>query len=77
MRSGTVRGGGCVDLHADDTGTANGAPILFVHGYSQSRLSWRNQVESDLAEVFRFVSIDNRGHGLSDKLEDAYGDSRL
>ena len=34
-------------------------------------------MNSDLADDFRLVAIDLRGHGLSDKPKDAYADSKL
>lgn len=75
MRSHTVRGGGDVDLHVVETGPSDGEPVLFVHGLSQCRLSWTKQLESDLADDYRLVAFDNRGHGRSDKPRDEYGDS--
>jgi pimeloyl-ACP methyl ester carboxylesterase len=48
-------------------GNANGPEILFVHGFSQSHLSWIKQVTGDLANDFRMVTYDLRGHGGSDK----------
>ncbi|NKN39086.1 alpha/beta hydrolase [Agrobacterium sp. a22-2] len=41
--------------------------ILFIHGLGQSRLSWDLQVNGDLADRFRVVTFDLRGHGDSDK----------
>lgn len=51
--------------------------ILLVHGLNQSRLSWERQVGSPLAERFRIVAFDLRGHGDSDKPDDvsAYADA--
>jgi non-heme chloroperoxidase len=77
MGTHTVTGGGGCQLHVEEAGNPEGRPILFIHGYSQCRLSWSRQVQSDLADDFRLVAIDNRGHGLSDKPRDAYGDSKL
>ena len=37
----------------------------------QSHISWWAQLDSNLAKEFRLVAIDNRGHGRSDKPEDA------
>jgi pimeloyl-ACP methyl ester carboxylesterase len=34
-------------------------------------------MNSELADTFRLVSLDMRGHGLSDKPRDKYGDSKL
>src|SRR4029077_13786377 len=46
----------------------NGPEILFIHGFSQSHLSWIKQVtNSDLAKEFHMVTYDLRGHGNSDK----------
>lgn len=77
MEQHTVQGGDDITLHVDETGNAGGDPILFIHGYTQSRLAWDKQMESDLADEFRLVAMDNRGHGLSEKPKDAYGDSDL
>lgn len=77
MRVHGVTGGGEIRLHVDETGNPQGQPILFIHGFSQCRLAWTAQLYSDLAEDFRLVAMDIRGHGSSDKPRDAYGDSRL
>lgn len=75
MKTHIVRGGDDLALSVAETG--RGRPILFVHGYSQSRMCWRKQFDADLADEFRLVSFDSRGHGASEKPRDAYGDSRL
>jgi len=77
MQSHTVTGGGGIDLQVDETGAADGRPILFIHGYTQSRLSWDRQMRSDLADEFRLLAMDDRGHGDSDKPRDAYDDPEL
>jgi pimeloyl-ACP methyl ester carboxylesterase len=77
MQAHTVTGGGGIRLHVDETGNPNGRPILFIHGFSQCRLAWSKQMASDLAHDFRLVAMDLRGHGLSEKPRDAYGDARL
>lgn len=77
MRSHTVTGGGGIDLHVEVTGNRDGQAILFIHGYSQSWLSWAKQLESNLADDFHLVAMDDRGHGRSDKPKDAYADSEL
>lgn len=77
MRTHAVRGGGGLTLHVEETGRPDGKSVLFIHGYSQCRLVWNRQLHSDLADEFRLVAMDIRGHGSSEKPRDAYGDSRL
>lgn len=54
----TVTGGGGSDVRVDETCPADGQPILFVHGFSASRLVWHEQITSDLADEFRLVATD-------------------
>jgi pimeloyl-ACP methyl ester carboxylesterase len=61
-----VRGGGGLRLHVREWGKADGAPILFLHGWSQNHLCWAKQYESALADEFRLVAYDLRGHGMSE-----------
>jgi non-heme chloroperoxidase len=77
MKAHTVTGGGGLQLHVEETGNPDGRPILFIHGFSQCRLAWSKQLNSDLANDFRLVAMDIRGHGLSAKPRDAYGDAKL
>jgi pimeloyl-ACP methyl ester carboxylesterase len=66
MEVHTVRGGGGLRLHVREWGKADGRPILFVHGWSQNHLCWARQYESALADEFRLVAFDLRGHGMSE-----------
>ena len=77
MNTHTISGGGGVQLHVIEAGPPRGPSILLIHGLSQCSLSWIRQLASPLAESCRLVALDLRGHGLSDKPRDAYGDSRL
>jgi non-heme chloroperoxidase len=77
MREHTVKGGGGLKLHVLELGNPHGQAVLLLHGFSQCRLSWTRQFESDLIEDFRLVAMDYRGHGLSEKPVGAYGDSAL
>jgi non-heme chloroperoxidase len=77
MKERRITGGGRVQLHVVETGNPHGRPILFLHGASQCWLQWNRQMSSSLAERHRLVAMDLRGHGLSDKPRDGYGDSRL
>lgn len=74
-----VRGGGGVRLHVREWGDPDGAALLFIHGWSQSDLCWARQVDSSLAAGRRIVTLDSRGHGLSDAPAGAehYTDGRL
>ena len=67
-----------VVISAQEWGNPAGIEILFIHGYSQSHLSWSRQVDSDLAKSFRIITYDIRGHGGSDKPLDSvyYKDHR-
>src|SRR5574338_243887 len=77
MKHHAIAGGGGCLLHVIEAGDPKGQAVLFLHGFSQSAVCWRRQLESDLADRFRLVAMDLRGHGLSDKPRDAYADSRL
>jgi pimeloyl-ACP methyl ester carboxylesterase len=79
MRIHTVRGGGGLALHVREWGRADGPPILLIHGWSQSHLCWARQYGSALADEFRLVAYDLRGHGMSEApLEpEHYTDGRL
>src|SRR5262249_20420532 len=66
-------------ISAQDWGNPNGPEILFIHGFSQSHLSWIKQVTNgDLAHEFHMVTYDLRGHGNSAKPfePDRYKDSK-
>lgn len=74
-----VRGGGGLRLHAQEWGAPEGPALVFVHGWSQCQLCWSRQVAGPLAQDFRIVTFDLRGHGMSDKPPEAehYLDARL
>jgi len=77
MKSHRIKGGGNIELNVVEAGNPNGLPILFIHGFSQCWLSWSRQLKSELASDHRLVAMDLRGHGLSDKPQEAYTDSKL
>lgn len=79
MQIHTITGGGGLPLHVRAWGDPARPAVLFIHGWSQSHLSWVRQFDSDLAQTHHIVTIDIRGHGMSGKpLElEAYADSKL
>jgi len=76
MKSHQITGGEGARLHLVETGNPSGRPILFIHGFSQCCLAWNRQLHSDLGDRYRLVAMDLRGHGLSDKPREGYGDSK-
>jgi len=74
-----VRGGGGVRLHAREWGSRQGRAVVFIHGWSASHVCWARQMQGRLADEFRLVAFDNRGHGMSEKPlgADSYRDPQL
>ena len=67
-------------LASYEYGNPKGPEILFIHGFSQCSLAWRNQFSSPvLANNFRLIAFDIRGHGASEKPLDLsrYADDKL
>jgi pimeloyl-ACP methyl ester carboxylesterase len=65
QRSVTTADG--VRLNVIEAGNASGPAIVFVHGISQSWLSWIAQLADDaLRTKYRLVAFDLRGHGDSE-----------
>jgi pimeloyl-ACP methyl ester carboxylesterase len=58
-------------IAVQEWGNADGLEVLFIHGFSQSHLSWSRQFSGELAKSFRLITYDIRGHGTSDKPLDA------
>ena len=63
----TITGGGGLQLAVHEYGQPHGKPILLIHGFSACHLIWSKQYHSSLADEFRLVCLDNRGHGMSEK----------
>jgi non-heme chloroperoxidase len=74
MQSHTIARSERPNLHVVETGPKDARSLLFVHGYSQSHLSWRKQLRSPLADEFHLVAMDLRGHGDSEKPREGYED---
>jgi len=67
-------------ISAQEWGNPAGREVVFIHGYSQSHLSWHKQVtDPELVKSLRMITYDLRGHGNSDKPLDPgrYKDSKL
>ncbi|MDR6265197.1 alpha/beta hydrolase [Roseobacter sp. N2S] len=64
MQSHTVSGGGGCKIHVTEQGSKDAPTLLFVHGWAQHNICW--QAQSPLAENFRLVALDLRGHGASE-----------
>jgi pimeloyl-ACP methyl ester carboxylesterase len=79
MKIHTIEGGGGLCLHVREWGKPDGPPIVFIHGWSQNHLCWVKQYESALADEFRLVAYDLRGHGMSSAPLEAehYTDAKL
>src|ERR671935_2777946 len=61
-----VKGGRGLTLHVREWGRTEGPAIVFIHGFSGNHLCWSSQYESALADEFRLVAYDLRGHGMSE-----------
>jgi pimeloyl-ACP methyl ester carboxylesterase len=79
MQRHRIIGGDGVELNVMEAGDPNGRPIVFIHGFTQSLYAWSKQLNSDLADDFRLVAFDLRGHGESDKpsTPESYTNSKL
>jgi pimeloyl-ACP methyl ester carboxylesterase len=60
-----------VRLAYEEAGPQDGPAILFVHGWTCNRSHFGPQVERFAAE-YRCISVDLRGHGMSDAPEQEY-----
>ncbi|WP_338886463.1 alpha/beta hydrolase [Rhodococcus sovatensis] len=49
--------------------------VVLLHGWAQSSACWGERVLAGLAEKYRVVAVDLRGHGYSDAPESGYADS--
>jgi len=60
-------------------GNAAGQEVVLVHGFAQAHLCFQPQFLSDLAQRYRLVAFDLRGHGASEQPLDpaAYRGSRV
>ena len=54
-----------LNFHVVEWGDARNFPLLLLHGRSTNAISWQDFAAS-LADRYRVVALDQRGHGLSD-----------
>jgi non-heme chloroperoxidase len=64
-----------VQLATRVAGPSDGPPVVLLHGWAQSARAWTAQLRGPLAETYRLVAADLRGHGDSDVPADDYGSS--
>ena len=62
---------GDLSLHVAVDGDPSAPPILLLHGIIGSRATWK-WIVPELAERFRVLRLDFRGHGQSDRAPGAY-----
>jgi pimeloyl-ACP methyl ester carboxylesterase len=80
MISRDIRSSDGLILAGYESGNQLGPEILFIHGFSQCSLAWEKQFSSKaLANEFRLIAFDIRGHGASEKPTDpsCYADDLL
>lgn len=62
-----IGGADGVEIAVYDEGRRDGPALLLIHGFNQAALCWQRQRKSALADTYRLISIDIRGHGASAK----------
>ncbi|MBF1961622.1 alpha/beta fold hydrolase [Enterobacter hormaechei] len=61
-----------VSIYYKEWGPKEAQPIVFHHGWPLSADDWDNQMLFFLAEGFRVIAIDRRGHGRSDQVSEGH-----
>ena len=62
-------------FHYRDWGNPHAPPVILLHGYTSHARSW-DTIARRLADRFRVLALDQRGHGESDRATD-YDEQRL
>lgn len=62
---------GSIELNVTENGLPSAPPILLLHGITSHSGTW-DWLVPDLAEHFRVLSLDFRGHGKSDRAAEQY-----
>ncbi len=63
-----VHAGDGVPLVGERIGAAAAPPVLFAHGFGQTRLAWRATAAALAAAGWQCISFDARGHGDSGRV---------
>ena len=58
-------------------GDPQGPPVVFVHGWAASAVSWAGQLSDPSLAGLHLLAVDLRGHGRSDTPEDGYDRSAV
>ncbi|MFY7114188.1 alpha/beta fold hydrolase [Enterobacter cloacae complex sp. SHL020] len=61
-----------VNIYYKDWGPKEAQPVVFHHGWPLSADDWDNQMLFFLAEGYRVIAIDRRGHGRSDQVSEGH-----
>jgi pimeloyl-ACP methyl ester carboxylesterase len=67
---GSVKSREGLALAVETRGPEDAPPLLFAHGFGQSRHAWTRVAEAFAARGWRAVTFDARGHGDSGRLVD-------
>jgi pimeloyl-ACP methyl ester carboxylesterase len=59
-----------LSLAVETRGPDHGTPVVFAHGFGQSRHAWTRAAQSLADRGWRTITFDARGHGDSDRVED-------
>jgi pimeloyl-ACP methyl ester carboxylesterase len=61
-----------VNIYYKDWGPKEAQPIVFHHGWPLSADDWDNQMLFFLAQGYRVIALDRRGHGRSDQVSEGH-----
>ena len=75
MKHSQVDVGGGIELHVVELG--EGKPVLFCHGFPDTWIGWRRQMEAVAAVGHRAIAIDMRGFGRSSAPADPHAYTTL
>lgn len=59
-----------VQTYVIDVGPRDGQPVVLLHGFGASTVSWRHTIPALTAAGYRAIAFDRPGFGLSDKSYD-------